>query len=53
MYYFVKALEATGLGIIAIGFVSSFPQLLNTKVWTCGAAIFAVGWGLEHFLLRK
>ncbi len=50
MPYLVKILEATGLGIVAIGFVASFPSLIDLKVFTLGTITFFVGWMIESLL---
>ncbi len=53
MYYLAKLAEASGLTVIVIGFIKSYPGLLNPKVFMAGIVLFGFGWIVEFFLLRK
>lgn len=53
MYYAAKFLEATGLGLLAYGFIKTFPEKLNYKVLGVSVILFACGWIIERFVLKK
>ena len=52
MYYLAKIFQATGLTVIAIGFVQSFPRLLDRNALTIGTIAFVTGWTIQRFFLR-
>ncbi|MEK8023525.1 MAG: hypothetical protein AAB229_06900 [Candidatus Hydrogenedentota bacterium] len=53
MYHLAKALEATGLGMIAIGFVAKFPELMSPRLLLMGMALFGVGWLVERYGAKR
>lgn len=53
LYYFAKFLQATGLGVILIGFLLRFPRLMDTKLLALGGLVFFFGWALQNFGLKK
>ena len=53
MYYVCKTLQAGGLTIIFIGFLRSFPEVMDRKVLTMAILIFVFGWAIERFLLKR
>ena len=53
MYYAAKIIQATGLGVIFIGFIKDFPRLMNPRVFGIGILIFLLGWGIQHFMLKR
>ena len=48
MFYFAKILQAMGLGAIAVGFIITFPRLMDPKLFVSGIAVFLAGWLLER-----
>ena len=53
MYYIAKIAQATGLGIILIGFVKDFPHLMNPRLLLVGVIVFLLGWIIERYMLIK
>ncbi len=53
MYYLGKIIQATGLAIVFINFISHFPRLMNAKIFILGTIIFMAGWIINRFLLQK
>ncbi len=53
MYYIAKIAQAAGLTVILIGFLKSFPRLMNPKVFGIGALIFVFGWIIQQFMLKR
>lgn len=53
MYYAAKFLEATGLGLLAFGYIKSFPNKLNYNVFLVSIIFFACGWIIERFILKR
>lgn len=53
VYHIAKALEATGLAVVAIGFLAWFPQLMSPHLLMAGIALFVVGWLVERFGARR
>ena len=53
MYYIAKFLQAAGLGVILVAFLSRFPHLMDTKIFGFGGLIFFSGWLLQQFGLKK
>ncbi len=53
LFYLAKTIEFIGLGVVAIGFVQRFPQLMNPKLLLAGILIFTCGWMIERFLLKR
>ncbi len=53
IYYLAKAIEATGLVVILIGFVMHFPKLMDHKTLMVGILIFLIGWISEQYLLKR
>ena len=53
MYYLAKLAQASGLAVIAVAFVINYPKLMNPRIFTVGIVIFAFGWIVQQFLLKK
>ena len=53
MYVAAKLLQAVGLTVIAIGFMTAFPELMNARMYTAGAVLFLIGWIIERYLLKR
>lgn len=53
MPYIAKFLEAVGLGIMAVGFLSQFPKLIDMRTCLLGIVIFGFGWVVENFILPR
>lgn len=53
MYYAAKFLEATGLGLLAFGFLRSFPNKINYNVFAVSIIFFVCGWIMERYLLKR
>lgn len=52
MYYLAKLAQASGLTVISVGYVLSFPNLMSRKLLLLGIVIFVFGWVIERFLLK-
>ena len=52
MITLAKLLQAMGIGVIAIGFISNFPELINGKSAIAGLLLFTIGWIVERYLAR-
>ena len=53
MYYLAKIAQATGLTLIAFGFLASFPRLMSHKLFLMGIVVFVFGWIIQKFLLKR
>ena len=53
MYYLAKISQASGLTVISVGFIKSFPNLLDRKLLMIGILLFAFGWIIQTFLLKN
>lgn len=53
IYFIAKAAQVSGLIIILISFVRSFPSLMSPKILLAGILVFVFGWVIERFLLKK
>ncbi|MFA5060082.1 MAG: hypothetical protein WC676_05590 [Candidatus Omnitrophota bacterium] len=53
MYLFAKILQAAGLAVIGIGFITAFPELINMKILLGGTIFFGGGYLTERLLLRS
>jgi len=52
MYYIAKSLELLGLFVILVGFITSFPKLMNPYFFTYGLILFITGWVLDKYILE-
>ncbi len=53
MYYLAKLTQAAGLGVITLGFLRNFPNLINRNILLAGVILFGLGWLIQTFLLKK
>lgn len=53
MYAAAKLLEAVGLTLVAVGFATAFPDLMNMRLAAAGIVLFLVGWVIEKYLLKR
>lgn len=53
MFYVAKILEAAGLGIILLGFLTAFPNLMNRQLLGVAIVLFICGWLIEKYLLKN
>ena len=53
MYYFAKILEAVGLGIILIGFIAGFPNVMSPRFFISGLILFGIGWAILKLGIKK
>ena len=53
IYYLAKFAQATGLIIILVGFLQRLPKLMNPKIFMAGLLVFAFGWIVERFILKR
>ena len=53
MYFIAKLAQAVGLTVILIGFVRSFPDLMNTRLLAAGIILFTFGWLIQKFMLKR
>ena len=52
MYYIDKTLEFLGLFIILVGFLISFPKLMDPYFFIYGLVLFIIGWILDKYILK-
>ncbi len=52
MYWAAKAFQAGGLGLMALGFIKYFPNLMPRTIVMIALAFFAVGWVIQRFCLK-
>ena len=52
MITLAKLLQAMGIGVVAIGFISNFPELINGKSAIAGLLLFTIGWIVERYLAK-
>ena len=52
MYYIAKTLEFLGLFIMLMGFLISFPKLMNPYFFIYGLVLFTTGWILDKYILK-
>ncbi len=53
MYYLAKLAQAAGLAVVAVGFLTSFPQVMNRQVLVVGVLFFGVGWMIQKFMIKN
>ena len=53
MFYIAKILELTGLTIIALGVIISFPNLMNPRLFLLAFCFFIMGILIEKFSLEE
>ncbi len=53
MYYLAKLTQAAGLGVITVGFLRNFPNLIDRNILMTGIILFGLGWMIQTFLLKK
>lgn len=53
MYYVGKLFQGLGLGLILVDYLRHFPDLMSRQVFWVGTGIFAFGWVLNRYLLKK
>ena len=53
MYWVAKSLQAAGMVIILLGFIRSYPEVMDRMALTAGIIVFASGWVIDRFVLKK
>ena len=53
MYWAAKIFQAAGLGIMVLGFIRHFPNMMPGRVLLLSIAFFAVGWAIQAMMLKK
>ncbi|HLD69782.1 MAG TPA: hypothetical protein VJA17_03360 [Candidatus Omnitrophota bacterium] len=53
MYYLAKLTQAAGLGVITVGFLKNFPNLIDRNILLAGVVLFGLGWLIQAFLLKE
>lgn len=53
MFYLAKIAQAAGLVTIGFGFMTAFPKLMNMRTLMMGVILFAFGWIVEKYLLKR
>ena len=48
MGYLAKLMQATALGLVAVGFLAALPNLRDPRTLVAGIALFTVGWFIER-----
>ena len=52
LYYLAKLLQATGLTIMAMGFITHFPHLMDHNLFWLSVGFFTCGWSIQKFLIH-
>ncbi len=52
MFYLAKFFQAAGLGVVLIGFLKNFPNLMSHRLLGLGMVLFLTGWIVQKFLLK-
>ena len=52
MYWVAKVFQAAGLGVMAMGFIRSFPNMMSRDLLLVSVVFFAVGWIIQRFCLK-
>ncbi len=52
MYTLGKIIQALALTIVLIGFIRTFPRLMNPRVFMFGLMLFIFGWMIHQFMAR-
>jgi hypothetical protein len=53
MYFMAKAFQATGLAVMAWGFVKSYPNLMSRQIIMIAGILFIIGWIIQTYMLKK
>ncbi len=53
MYWVAKILQAAGMVIVLLGFIRSFPAVMDRPTLAAGIIVFASGWVIDRFVLKK
>ena len=53
MYYVAKALQAAGLGVMALGFMQNYPRLLPRGLFLISIVLFLSGWLIQTYVLKR
>jgi hypothetical protein len=48
MFTFARLLQAAALALVAVGFVSRFPELMNPQLLLIAIGLFVAGWLLQR-----
>ena len=53
MYYVARISQALGMAVIVVGFISTFPELINYRHILAGILLFLFGWLIQRYMLQK
>ena len=53
MYWLAKIFQAAGLGVMALGFMKSFPNLMPHNIFLIAALFFIIGWTIQTYMLKN
>jgi hypothetical protein len=53
MYFIAKVFQATGLAVMAWGFLKNYPHLMSRDIFIVSGLLFIMGWIIQSFMLRK
>jgi len=53
MYYLAKAAQFCGLIVIGVDFALKFPKLMNPKILIAGMFLWAFGFIVERYMLKR
>jgi len=53
MYYVARISQAIGLAIMMIGFITTFPELINSRYLVVGLLLFLIGWLIQRYMLQE
>jgi hypothetical protein len=53
LYMVAKMFQASGLAIMAVGFVRNYPHILPHKIFAIAALLFGMGWLIQNYGVRN
>ncbi len=53
MFFLGKFLQAVGLGILLIGYIQRFPNLIEYKTLGLSILVFTGGWLISQYLVKR
>ena len=53
MYWVAKVFQAAGLGVMAMGFIKYYPNMMSRNLLLVSVLFFAIGWIIQAYMLKK
>ncbi len=52
MYWIAKLFQATGLAVMAWGFIKGYPNMMPRNILLLAGVFFIVGWIIQSYMLK-